>query len=215
MKRIEDFKPIKMNNWIKLTEQKSILDEELADCYAQYANDKETPSKKWENVKTYLADIDTTKLHYIRVPENHIVIDFDLKDENGEKSLEKNLEAAKSFPKTYAETSKSGNGLHLHYIYDGDVNTLSRVYDDNIEVKVFTGNSSLRRKLVKCNDIPIATINCGLPLREVKDGDMVNFETIKSEKLLRVMIKKNLNKQYHANPKPSIYFINKLLSDAY
>ncbi|MBS7310995.1 MAG: hypothetical protein KIG70_07380 [Treponema sp.] len=215
MKRIEDFKPIKMNNWIKLTEQKSILDEELADCYAQYANDKETPSKKWENVKTCLADIDTTKLHYIRVPENHIVIDFDLKDENGEKSLEKNLEAAKSFPKTYAETSKSGNGLHLHYIYDGDVNTLSRVYDDNIEVKVFTGNSSLRRKLVKCNDIPIATINCGLPLREVKDGDMVNFETIKSEKLLRVMIKKNLNKEYHANTKPSIDFINKLLTDAY
>lgn len=215
MKRIEDFKPIKMNNWIKLTEQKSILDEELADCYAQYANDKETPSKKWENVKTYLADIDTSKLHYIRVPENHIVIDFDLKDENGEKSLEKNLEAAKSFPKTYAETSKSGNGLHLHYIYDGDVNTLSRVYDDNIEVKVFTGNSSLRRKLVKCNDIPIATINCGLPLREVKDGDMVNFETIKSEKLLRVMIKKNLNKEYHANTKPSIDFINKLLTDAY
>ena len=215
MKRIEDFKPIKMNNWIKLTEQKSILDEELADCYAQYANDKETPSKKWENVKTYLADIDTTKLHYIRVPENHIVIDFDLKDENGEKSLEKNLEAAKSFPKTYAETSKSGNGLHLHYIYDGDVNTLSRVYDDNIEVKVFTGNSSLRRKLVKCNDIPIATINCGLPLREVKDSDMVNFETIKSEKLLRVMIKKNLNKEYHANTKPSIDFINKLLTDAY
>ena len=138
-----------------------------------------------------------------------------MKDENGEKSLEKNLEAAKSFPKTYAETSKSGNGLHLHYIYDGDVNTLSRVYDDNIEVKVFTGNSSLRRKLVKCNDIPIATINCGLPLREVKNGDMVNFETIKSEKLLRVMIKKNLNKEYHTNTKPSIDFINKLLTDAY
>ena len=44
---------------------------------------------------------------------------------------------------------------------------------------------------------------------------MVNFETIKSEKLLRVMIKKNLNKEYHANTKPSIDFINKLLTDAY
>lgn len=211
----EEFKPVKRSNWIKLEDHISLLDDLLADCPAQYANDNETPSKKWDNVKTSLKDIDTTKLHYIRVPENHIVIDFDLKDENGNKSLEKNLEAAKSFPRTYAETSKSGNGLHLHYIYDGDVNTLSRVYDDNIEIKVFTGNSSLRRKLVMCNTIDIATINSGLPLREVKNGEMVNFETIKSEKLLRVMIKKNLNKEYHANTKPSIDFINKLLDDAY
>lgn len=214
-RKLESFEPVKRKSWIDLKDQASLLDEELMDCPAQYANDQETPSKKWDNVKTTLSAIDSNKLHYIQVPENHIVIDFDLKDDEGNKSLEKNLKAAEKFPKTYAETSKSGNGLHLHYIYDGDVNQLSRVYDDNIEIKVFTGNSSLRRKLVMCNDIPIATINSGLPLREVKGDKMVDFSSVKSEKVLRSMIKKNLNKEYMGATKPSIDFIHKLLEDAY
>ena len=96
-------------------------------------------------MKTTLKDIDETKLHYARGPENHIFIDFDLKDEEGNKSLQLNLARANDFPKTYCETSKSGEGLHLHYIYDGDVSELSRIYDDGIEVKIFTGKSSLRR----------------------------------------------------------------------
>ena len=89
---------------------------------------------------------------------------------------------------------------------------MSRVYDDYIEIKVFTGNSSLRRKLTKCNDIPIANISSGLPLKGEK---MVNFESIKREKALRTLIKKNLNKEYHTNTKPSIDFIYKNLEDAY
>lgn len=209
------FEPTKKSNWINLKDQPSLLDDMLIDCPAQYGNDKETPSKKWDNVNTLVGDIDTKKLHYIRVPENHIVIDFDLKDDEGNKSLQRNLDAAKVFPKTYAETSKSGNGLHLHYIYDGDVSKLSRVYDEGIEIKVFSGNSSLRRKLVMCNDIPVTTISSGLPLREVKGESMVNFDSVKNEKVLRSMIKKNLNKEYHANTKPSIDFIYKLLNDAY
>ena len=44
---------------------------------------------------------------------------------------------------------------------------------------------------------------------------MVNFEGVKSEKQLRTMIKKNLNKEYHAATKPSIDFINHLLDKAY
>lgn len=44
---------------------------------------------------------------------------------------------------------------------------------------------------------------------------MVNFEGIKSEKALRTVIKKNLNKEYHAATKPSIDFIYKTLEDAY
>lgn len=213
----EGFEPVKRKNWIVLEEQHSLLDDELQDCLAQYANDKETPSKKWENVKSLLADLDTTKLHYIRVPESHIVIDFDLKGEDGNKSLERNLEAAKKFPKTYVETSKSGSGLHLHYIYDGDVGALSRVYDDNIEVKVFTGNSSLRRKLVACNNIPVATISSGLPLRESKGDKMVNFKAIGDEKDLRKRIKKCLNKEYEniPNTAPNVSFIKKMLDDAY
>ena len=45
---------------------------------------------------------------------------------------------------------------------------------------------------------------------------MVNFESVKSEKALRTMIKKSLNKEYepHAT-KPAIDFIFKILEDAY
>ena len=80
------------------------------------ANANETPFKKWSDVKTVLSDIDTSKLHYVKVPENHIVIDFDIKDEDGKKSFELNAKAAK--------------GIHLHYNYSGDPSKLSRVYDD-------------------------------------------------------------------------------------
>lgn len=44
---------------------------------------------------------------------------------------------------------------------------------------------------------------------------MVNFEAIKSEKGLRTMIKRNLNKEIHPATKPSIDFIYKILEDAY
>ncbi|MBO7079403.1 MAG: hypothetical protein J6W64_06300, partial [Bacilli bacterium] len=153
---------------IDFKEQDSIFDKECSDCLAQYANANEIPNKKWDDVETTLKELDTHKVHYVKIPENHIVIDFDIKDEDGNKSYEKNLEAASKWPKTYSELSKSGAGIHLHYIYTGDVTKLSRVYADSIEIKVFTGKSSLRRKLTKCNDLPISTINSGLPIKEVK-----------------------------------------------
>lgn len=200
-------------SWLSLNSQQSIFDDYCKDEIAQYATEDEIPRSKWGNVKTTLKDLDTSKLHYVRLPENHIVVDFDI-CKNGKKSLEENIKAASKFPKTYAETSKSGNGLHLHYIYDGDVEKLSRIYDENIEVKVFTGNSSLRRKLVKCNDIPIATINSGLPLKE-EVKKTVSENVIKSEKALRVLIKRNLLKEIHPATKPSVDFIFKILEDAY
>lgn len=191
----------------------SLFDEECRDCPAQYATAKETPMEKWDKVTTKLSDIDTSKLHYVKVPENHIVIDFDIPEENGEKSFEKNVEEAGKWPPTYAELSKSGKGVHLHYIYNGDVSKLSRIYDEHIEVKVFAGKSSLRRKLSKCNNLPIAAISSGLPLKG--DNKMVNFEAIKSEKGLRTLIKRNLNKEIHPGTKPSVDFIYKILEDAY
>lgn len=199
--------------WLDFEEQSSIFDTECADCIAQYAKDDGTPRRKWEGLKTKLSSLDTKKLHYVRVPENHIVIDFDIPGEDGRKCFDKNQAAAAKWPPTYAELSKSGEGIHLHYIYTGDPKKLSRVYDDHVEVKVFTGKSSLRRKLSKCNDLPIAQISSGLPLKG--DDKMVNFEGVKSEKQLRMMIKKNLNREYHPNTKPSIDFINKLLNDTY
>ena len=202
-----------IDEFIDFKEQKSIFDDECKDCLAQYASDKETPTKKWDDVKTTLKELDTSRVHYVKIPENHIVIDFDIKDENGNKSFSKNLEAASKFPSTYAELSKSGNGIHLHYIYNGDVTKLSRVYADSVEIKVFTGKSSLRRKLTKCNNLPIKSISSGLPMKGEKK--MVSSEVIKSEKGLRRMIERNLNKEFHPGTKPSIDFINKILEDAY
>ncbi len=198
---------------IQFYNTKSVFDDICSDCFAQYASAEGTPVMKWDNVTTKLSDLDTSKLHYVKVPENHIVIDFDIPDETGSKSFERNLEAASKFPPTYAELSKSGAGIHLHYIYTGDVSKLSRIFDEHIEIKVFTGKSSLRRKLSKCNDLPIATISSGLPLRG--ENKMVNFEAIKSEKRLRTLIKRNLNKEIHSGTKPSIDFIYKILEDSY
>ena len=191
----------------------SIFDKECADCPAQYANEKETPSMKWANVTTTLSQLDTTKLHYVKVPENHIVIDFDIRDENGNKCFDLNAEAAALWPPTYAELSKSGQGIHLHYIYTGDVSKLSLVYGEHIEVKVPTGGNSIRRKLTKCNNLPIATISSGLPLKG--EDKLLNFDTVQSEKGIRSLIERNLNKEIHPATKPSIDFINKILDDAY
>lgn len=204
--------PEEVPNSLVLDSDESLLDDILSECPAQYATTSGVPLMKWDNVKTTLKDIDTKKLHYVKVPLNHIVIDFDLKDDNGEKSLDKNIEAASKWPPTYAEFSKSGKGIHLHYIYDGDPEKLSRIYEEDIEIKVFVGNSSLRRKLTKCNNIPIATINSGLPLKGEK---MINFDAVKSERSLRNLINRNLNKEIHPATKPSIDFIHKILEDAY
>lgn len=202
----------KQRTFIDLRDQKSIFDAEYDTCLAQYASTKETPKQAWDKVRTKLSDIDTSKLHYVKVPENHIVIDFDIKGDDGKKSFEKNLEAASKWKATYAELSKSGAGIHLHYIYTGDVSKLSRVYSDDVEIKVFTGKSSLRRKLTKCNSLPIATISSGLPLKGEK---MIDFEITKNEKAIRTLIKKNIAKEYHPGTKPSIDFIYKILDDAY
>ena len=200
------------SNLIEFGENESVFDKLCADCPAQYTNDEGTPEKRWDNVKTKLSDLDTKRLHYVRIPENHIVIDFDIPDETGEKNYEANLKEASKFPPTYAELSKSGKGIHLHYIYSGDASKLARVYADHIEIKVYNGNSALRRKLSKCNTLPIAIINSGLPLKGEK---VINFDTVKNEKGVRTLIKKNLNKDIHPGTKPSIDFIYKILEDTY
>lgn len=196
-----------------MDETTSIFDLEFADQPAQGAKDDETPLTRWSLVTTTLAMVDTAQLHYVKVPDNHIVIDFDLKDDDGQKSLERNLEAASSWPATYGELSKSGNAVHLHYNYIGDTNDLAREYAPGIEIKVFTGNSSLRRRLSRCNNVPIADLASGLPLKEKKK--MIEVDSIKSEVGLRKMIERNLQKEFHAGTKPSVDFIEHILEEAY
>lgn len=203
--------------WLEFKDDiESVFDRVAEDWPAQYSSESGTPRRSWDRVTRTLSDLDSRKLHYVKIPESqvaNIVIDFDLKDESGNKSFEKNLEAANKWPPTYAELSKSEAGIHLHYIYTGDVSQLSRIYDEDIEVKVFTGNSSLRRKLTKCNDLPINPISSGLPLKEVKK--MVDMEVVQTAKGLRTTIKQCLNKEHHGATTPEVCFIKKILDEAY
>lgn len=203
------------DDWLDFAERKSIFDEKCSDYIAQYANENGTPECKWSKVKTTLAQLDTSRLHYVQMPENHIVIDFDIPDETGEKSLELNQKAAARFPKTYGELSKSGRGIHLHYIYDGDPTQLAKIFDEHIEIKVFSGNMPLRRMLSKCNNLDISTISSGLPLINRGGINVTDKKTIANEKGLRTLIKRNLAKEYHADTKSSINFIAKALEDMY
>ena len=208
----------------------SLFDKMMAKKPAQYAKADGTPRKYWKNtpkmdskgkefipkpeqvVDTVLLNLDTKKEHYVQVPLNHIVIDFDLENEYGVKSLQKNMEAASQWPSTYGELSKSTNGIHLHYNYEGDATELSRIYEPGIEIKVYSGDTSLRRKLTKCNNVPVASLSSGLPIKEKK---VIDSTTVKSEKGLRDLIARNLRKEIHPGTKPSIDFIKKILDDAY
>ena len=210
----------KRSFWLKfdLAPEKSVFDHVFLDQPAQYAKDDGSPRFIWQYVKTSLKNIDPRQLHWVKVPENLVVLDFDLTNDKGEKDILINLQAVKdkwAGPKTYAEVSKSGNGIHLIYFYDGDVNQLADHLDEHIEVKVYKGDSSLRRQLTKCNDIPIAHLSVGqLPLKEAKQY-MVDWDGLKTEGQLRTMIKKNLNKEYHADTTESINYIYELLRQAY
>lgn len=197
-----------------MEETESLLDREWADRKAQLATKDGVPSKPWSDVKTKLLDIDSRKLHFVRPPENVIVIDFDLKDDFGVKALERNLEAASQWPHTYAELSKSGQGVHLHYIYAGDISTLATEFIEGIEIKTFRGKASLRRQLTKCNAIPIATISTGIPLKTRKDN-VLKSKKMASEQGLRDLIERNLRKEIHPGTKSSVDFIAKVLDDAY
>lgn len=190
----------------------SIFDEQYPWLPAQYANDEGWPKEKWANVTTVLSDIDTSQLHFVKVPENHIIIDFDLTDEDGNKDLSKNLEEAAKWPATYAEVSQSGHGLHLHYVYSGDVRELASIYDVGVEVKTLLGNASLRRQLTLCNNVNITPLDGGLPKKE---KSTLSDKSIKSEKGLRELIAKNLRKEIHPGTKPSIDFIHHILDEAY
>ena len=195
----------------------SLFDKEFADCPAQYAVDrngqKEVPNYKWENVTTSLKDIDTSKVHYIKVPKDIIFIDFDLKDEKGNKDRKRNLEAAAKIPPTYGEYSKGGEGVHLVYRYSGDVSKLSMLYSEGIEIKVCNGDASMRRRLSYCNDIPIRTINSGLPLKEEKKS-MMTDKAIKTEINLRKMIQRCLKKEFGSTTQ-NINFIYDILQECY
>lgn len=217
-KKLKEDKETVESGWIQLGEPNiCIIDEALKECPAQLCNNEGNPMFAWDRCKSKLKDIDSHALHYVRPPLNHIVIDFDLKDSAGNKSLEMNLAAANEFPKTYCEVSKGGEGLHLHYIYTGDPEELDSIYNGNpdIEIKVFKGKSALRRKLSKCNDLEVATINSGLPIKKKEVKNMVSPKEVKNAENLKELIVRQLNKETHGHTAPSVSFIKKILDDYY
>lgn len=210
----KDLSPYKL----QFNKRTSVFDEWCKDkgFKAQYANEDGNPILPWDKVGTTLEDVDTRQLHWVLIPESehHIRVDFDLKDENGNKSLEKNLEAANNWPATYGEISKSGEGIHLHYFYDGDITKLESLYSPGIEIKVSKGKSAVRRKLTKCNDVPIATINSGLPLKG--DKNVVTENDIKDERHLRNKIIYALQKKGDiVSTTVGINYIYDMLEQAY
>ena len=212
-----DVKKDEGEEWLKFDDEgENIFDILGAGFPAQYANPQTgAPIKSWGNNDKRLKDIKTHRLHYVQVPSYFLMVDFDKKDPvTGEKSFELNYEAAKKWPKTYAELSKSGAGIHLIYIYDGDPDDVAPLYEEDVELKFFKGGASMRRLLTKYCNLPIATINSGLPKKE-KGAKMVEEFVLKNEKAIRTMIDKNLRKEYHPGTKPSIDYIYKILEDAY
>lgn len=212
-----EVKPVE-ESWLKLTETVSLLDTLLADNPAQYVVADEfgasRAEKKWINNTKKLKDIDTRREHYVLLNNQyHIIIDFDGPD------LEWNLKEASKWPPTYAEFSRSGYKIHLHYIYDGDPHELEPLYVEHIEQKVYLDEkfTPLRRKLTFCNDRPIAHISSGLKLKPEKEEVMFNGEGYKynDEEHIRNSIKKALKKGYHKSTSENVNMIVKILNDAY
>ena len=204
-------------DWLQLDSSTSRFDEIFANEPAQLENEKEgRPQRKWINCTTVLKDIDTSKVHYVNVSDDLklIFIDLDLRNEQGEKDRRLNLEAAKQFPPTYAEFSKSGNGIHLYYYYTGDPSKLSHVFDEHIEIKTTYGNCPIRRKLCGCNNLDISMISSGLPIKEEEER-MFDENSVMEEAQLRKCILRCLKKEHHGATTPEVHLIKKVLDEAW
>ena len=208
--------PKETSSWLSFDCKESIFDTMFSEQPAQYATKdaSEKPITDWDSNNNCLKDLKTNRLHYVRPPQNLIVIDFDLKNDKGEKDLSKNIEAASKWPPTYAELSKSGSGIHLHYLYNGDISNLDSLYAPGIEIKTFPGKASLRRALTWCNDLDIANITSGLPVRKDKK-EMTDMMQFKSQRHLFAIIAKQLRKGTHDDTHRSVSMILKALNDAY
>lgn len=204
--------PVKRDIWLDLKPgTSSVFDEHFAGCKAQYSSENGTPRKAWKYVDTTLGGIVPTDEHYVLMPEEYVCIDFDLKGDNGEKDLNANFSAASAWPPTYAETSKSGAGIHLIYRYPVDKDTLAE-YSPGIEIKRFRGNASLRRRLSLHNGRGIEDYPGDLPAKATK---MINKKHVQDENHLRSLIAKALRKEVHANTAPNVDFIKSILDEAY
>lgn len=199
--------------WLEMKAQHSLLDDILQDCPAQYGDEK--PKLYWKDVKTKLKDLDTSKTHYVKMFEKMIQIDLDKKNEKGEKDFLLNVQAIVKLglPPTYAERSKGGQGIHLAYWYDGNPDDLMRIIEEDVEVKVQIGDSALRRRVSQCNNIPVAHISSGLPLRRKKA--VINDFALKDARHLHNKIMMALRKEVEPKAtRTSMMYIRDTLKEA-
>lgn len=203
----EEQQPDPCPEWLKMKAQHSLLDDILADCLAQYGDEK--PKLYWKDtekeingkkvlllgVRTKLKDLDTSRTHYVQTPIYLITVDLDKKNAEGKKDFLLNVQAIirLGLPPTYAERSKGGQGIHLTYWYDGNPDDLSRIIEEDVEIKVQIGDAALRRRVSLCNDIPIAHISSGLPLKQKKT--VINEYALKDAKHLHNKIMMALRKE--------------------
>lgn len=216
---VKEEKSPEEESWLKFDFEVSRFDEEFKDWKAQYEVDYGKggqPEKAWDKCRKRLADLDTHKTHYVLPPDDItiIMLDFDICNEDGEKDFNLNYALAKTYPATYAELSKSGGGIHLYYFWNGDPDELSSVVAPHVELKAFKGKSAIRRKLTKCNNLPIETLSSGLPKKGVKKS-MVDQKDVKTERQLRFRIGKALAKGYHNDTTSNVDYIKFLLDQAY
>ena len=216
----EDTSKQDLPDWLIFDSKESRFDDIFTDEPAQLEIEDEQhrtrPQYKWSNCKTKLCDINTNEIHYVNVKDEYklVFIDLDLRNEKGEKDRALNLEAAKRFPPTYAEYSKSGNGVHLYYFYTGVPSELSHVIDENIELKTTYNNSAIRRKLCGCNNLDISTISSGLPIKEEEDK-LFDENSVMQEAQLRTCILRCLKKEHHGATTPEVHLIKKVLDEAW
>lgn len=219
-------------SWLILSDSNvSTIDTEFSEYTAQYAETYrdssgrlrvDAPTVAWNDCKTKLKDLDTHKVHFVKPPDDLKLIfyDFDIRGKDGVKSFElcqkKCMELG--LRPSYAELSKGGGGLHVYYYYKGghDLEELSSYICENVELKICKGGNTLRRRLIKCNDLPIADISSGLPFKVKKGGNMVNQQSVKSEAKLKELIDRSLKKEFEPHhTSPAIDFIDHLLNEAY
>lgn len=210
-------------DWLIFDSPISKFDEIFAEEPAQLEIEDDThrkrPKNKWTNCKTKLKDINTNDTHYVNPSNTSLIfVDLDKKNEKGEKDRALNLEAAKQFPPTYAEYSKSGCGIHLYYYYVGDPSKLSHIFDEDIEIKTVIsstgGPAPIRRRLNGCNNLDISTISSGLPLKEEVDK-VFDENTLMQEAQLRKFILRCLAKEHHGHTAPEVSFIKDKMEKMY
>jgi hypothetical protein len=187
----------------------------------QLANADGHPNYKWDATTTIASNISQEETHFIlpKDPDNTLIA-IDIDHDTFEASYESYRTFISRYPdlaNTYSELSRNPNRIHIYAWYRGqlDANSVEKELGPNIELKVYSGNQSLRRKFTFSNGVStIGEIPADL-IKRKETNPMIDITQLADEKHLRSLIEKNLKKEIHGATAPSFDFIRKLIFDAY